>query len=140
MYLPAVDPDLPISPGLQIRVWNLRDNRQSLPILVEWTSWQWNFFEYFALFQLFTVNIEHSLTNSGMPLHNKQYCDWWEGNQLAQMLQFPQHLFSAFFFTNDVMCLVHYDIIFYNPFPINSQYLQSWGADSPVHLTCFWLL
>ena len=110
MYLPVADPDLDllISPGLQIRVWNLPDNRQSLPILVEWTSWQWNFFEYFALFQLFTVNIEHSLTNSGMPLHNKQYCDWWEVNQLAQMLQFPQHLFMHFFsqMTSCALCIM----------------------------------
>ena len=121
MYLPAVDPDLQISPGLQIRVWNLPDNRQSLPILVEWTSWQWNFFEYFALFQLFTVNIEHSLTNSGMPLHNKQYCDWWEGNQLAQMLQFPQHLFSAFFsqMTSCALCIMTLFFIIPSPSILN---------------------
>ena len=46
------------------------------------------------------------------------------------MLQFQQHLFHAFFFTNDVMCHVHYDVI-YHPFPINSQYLKTWGVDSP---------
>ena len=44
------------SPGLsgrlQIRDWNLPDNRQSLPFLVDSTVWQWNF-KSFALFELF---------------------------------------------------------------------------------------
>ena len=43
------------------------------------------------------------------------------------MLQF-QHLFRAFFSTDDV-CAVHYDIIYY-PFPISSQYLKMRGVDS----------
>ena len=35
-------------------------------------------------------------------------------------------------------CAVHYDVI-YHPFPINSQYLETWegggwGVDSPVHV------
>ena len=41
-----------VSPGLQIRAWNLPDNRQSLPFLVDSTLWQWTF-KYFALFELF---------------------------------------------------------------------------------------
>ena len=28
-------------------------------------------------------------------------------------------------------CALHYDVI-YHPLPINSQYLKSWGVDSPV--------
>ena len=46
------------------------------------------------------------------------------------MLQFQQHLFCAFFFSQMTSCFVHYDII-YHPFPINSQYLKTWGVDSP---------
>jgi len=46
------------------------------------------------------------------------------------MLQLQQHFFGAVFFTNDVMCRGHYDVI-YHPFPINSQYLKTWGVDSP---------
>ena len=42
-----------VSPALQIRVWNLPDNRQSLPFLVDLTLWQWNF-KYFALFEWFS--------------------------------------------------------------------------------------
>ena len=42
-----------VSPGLQIRVWNLPDNRQSLSFLVDSTLWQWNF-KYFALFERFS--------------------------------------------------------------------------------------
>ena len=41
-----------ISPGLQIRVWNLADNRRSLPFLVDATLAKWNF-KYFAFFELF---------------------------------------------------------------------------------------
>ena len=41
-----------VSPGLQIRVWNLPDNHPSFPFLVDSTFWQWNF-KYFALFELF---------------------------------------------------------------------------------------
>ena len=47
------------------------------------------------------------------------------------MLQFQQYLFRAFFSTNDVMCRLHYEII-YHPSRINSQYLKTWGVDSPV--------
>ena len=32
------------------------------------------------------------------------------------------------------LCVVHYDVI-YDPFPINSQYLKTWGVDSLVNLT-----
>ena len=42
-----------VSPRLQIRVWNLPDNCQSLPFLVDLTLWQWNF-KYFALFEWFS--------------------------------------------------------------------------------------
>ena len=41
-----------VSPALQIRVWNLLDNRRSLPFPVDSTFWQWNF-KYFALVELF---------------------------------------------------------------------------------------
>ena len=51
------------------------------------------------------------------------------------MLQFQQHLFRAFFSQNDVMCRVHYGVI-YHPSPINSQYLKTWGVDSPAGLGC----
>ena len=41
-----------VSPGLQIRVWNLPDSWRSLLFLVDSTFCQWNF-KYFALFELF---------------------------------------------------------------------------------------
>ena len=82
-----------VSPSLQIRVWNLPNNHQSLPFLVDTTLWQWNF-KYFALFELFYL--EHFLINSGMPLKYKQLLDWWQVNQSGQMLQFQLHLFCAF--------------------------------------------
>ena len=50
------------------------------------------------------------------------------------MLQSQQHLFSFFHFffhRNDVMCRLHYDVI-YHPFAINSQYLRTWGVDITV--------
>ena len=50
------------------------------------------------------------------------------------MLRFQQHLFLAFsffFFSQRTSCTVHYDVI-YHPFPINSQYLEMWGVDSPA--------
>ena len=51
------------------------------------------------------------------------------------MLQFQQYLFLAFFFTNDVSCAVCVvTSLFYHPFPINSQYLKTWGVDSPTFL------
>ena len=35
-------------------------------------------------------------------------------------------------------CAMHYDVI-YRPFPINSQYLKTWGVDSPALATCVFL-
>ena len=49
----------------------------------------------------------------------------------------PTTSFShVFFFTNDIMCRL-FDII-YHLFPINSQYLKTWGVDSPeiTQLSC----
>ena len=43
-----------ISPGLQIRVWNLPDNRRSLPFLVDATFAKWNF-KYLPYLSYFTV-------------------------------------------------------------------------------------
>ena len=54
------------------------------------------------------------------------------------MLRFPQHLFCAFFFSQMTSCAMHYDVI-YRPFPINSQYLKTWGVDSPALATCVFL-
>ena len=94
-----------ISPGLQIRVWNLLDNHQSLPFLVDSTFAKWNF-KYFALFDiiilLLTLNFSSKIPVCRCNISNQ--CDWWEVNQLGQMLQFQQHLFRAYLFTNDVMC------------------------------------
>ena len=35
------------------------------------------------------------------------------------------------FFTQMTSCAMHYDIV-YLPFPISSQYLKTWGIDSPA--------
>ena len=64
---PDLKPFLLVS---RFRVWNLPDNRGSLPFLVVSTFWHWNF-KYFALFELFfTVNIERFLTNSSYNSNN----------------------------------------------------------------------
>ena len=46
------------------------------------------------------------------------------------MLRFQQHLFGTFFSPQMMSCPVHYDVI-YHPLAINSQYLKTWGFDSP---------
>ena len=56
-----------ISPSLQIWGWNLLDNCQSLPF--QSTPSKQEDFNYSALFEYFTVNIEHFLINSGMPFY-----------------------------------------------------------------------
>ena len=53
------------------------------------------------------------------------------------MLQLKQHLFRAIFSTKMTSCALNYDII-YHPLPINSQYLKTWGVDSPVCRTQIW--
>ena len=35
------------------------------------------------------------------------------------------------FFAQMTSCAMHYDVV-YLPFPINSQYLKTWGIDSPA--------
>ena len=50
------------------------------------------------------------------------------------MLQFKQHLLRRFL-TQMTSCDVHYDVI-YRPFPISSQYLKTWGVDSPACIAC----
>ena len=100
----------PISPGLQIRIWNLPDNRQSLPFLVVSTFWQWNF-KYFALFELFLLLILNVSSQTPVTI--------------------PTTSFLCIFFSQMTSCAVYYDIISH-PFPINSQYLKMWGVDSPV--------
>ena len=51
------------------------------------------------------------------------------------MLQVQQHLFCAVFFTNDVLCRGHYDIILSSPFPSILKYFKMWGVDSSgIHL------
>ena len=50
-----------VSPGVQIRVWNLPDDRRSLPFLVDSTFWQLNF-KYFALFELLLISNVSSQT------------------------------------------------------------------------------
>ena len=50
------------------------------------------------------------------------------------MLQFQQHLFRAFFCRNVVMCCAVLCDVIYHPVPINSQYLKTWGVDSPDYL------
>ena len=50
-----------VSPGLQIRVWNLADDRRSLPFFVDSTFWQLNF-KHFALFELLLTSNVSSQT------------------------------------------------------------------------------
>ena len=58
-------------------------------------------------------------------------CDWWEVNQLGQMLQFQQHLFRAFFFSQMMTHAVHYDAsIIPSPSLLNIWRLG--GVDSPL--------
>ena len=106
-----------VSPSLQIRGWNLLDNRQSLPFL------HFRRLDFPTILKIstilhclsyFNVNIERFLINSSMPLK----LGWWEVNQSRQMLQCQQHLFQAFcatanlwrseststFCTNDLKC------------------------------------
>ena len=56
---------------------------------------------------------------------------WLGGSKpVRSNVTIPTTSFSrVFFFTNDFMCRVHYDVI-NHPFPINSQYLKTWGVDS----------
>ena len=98
------------SPGLQIRVWNLLDNRRSLPFLVESTFWKYNFKYILCCLSYFTVNIERFLTSSRVPLLRNIYeqCYWCKVSQLGKMLQFQQHLFHAFFsqMTSCAVCII----------------------------------
>ena len=48
-------------------------------------------------------------------------------------VKIPTTSFSRVFCTNDIMS-VHSDVI-YHHFPISSQYLKTWGVDSPVTYT-----
>ena len=95
-----------VSPGLQIRVWNLPDNHPSFPFLVDSTFWQWNF-KYFALFELFYC------WHRTFP-HKHQYAIvieaimWLVGSKpIRSNVTIPTTSFLRvffFFFTNDVMC------------------------------------
>ena len=51
---------------------------------------------------LLTQNISSQIPVCRCNISNQ--CDRWEVNQLGQTLQFQQHLFHQYFFTNDVMC------------------------------------
>ena len=46
-------------------------------------------------------------------------------------------LSRVYLFTQITSCAMPYDVI-YHPFPINSQYLKTWGVDSPalIDLLC----
>jgi len=44
------------------------------------------------------------------------------------MLQFQQYFFRAFFSTNDVLCRLHYDVIYH---PSRIDCLKRWGVNSP---------
>ena len=70
-----------------------------------------------------------------------QKCDWWEVNQSGHSLQDKNIFFARFvssqihedgrvFYAQLTSCAVRYDVI-YNPSPINSQYLNTSGVDSP---------
>ena len=104
-----------ISPGLQIRVWNLPDNRRSLPFLVRFDFRKMKF-QIFCLIWailLLILNVFSQIPVCRCNISNQ--CDWWEVNQLGQMLQFQQLLFRAYF-SQMTSCAVHYDVI-YPPFP-----------------------
>ena len=93
-----------ISPGLQIRVWNLPHNRRSLPFLVRFDFRKMKF-QIFCLIWAILLLILNDFSQIPVCRCNiNNQCDWWEVNQLGQMLQFQQLLFRAYFFTNDVMC------------------------------------
>ena len=128
-----------VSPGLQIRVWNLPDNHPSFPFLVDSTFWQRNF-KYFALFELFYC------WHRTFP-HKHQYAIvieaimWLVGSKpIRSNVTIPTTSFLRvfFFFSQMTSCAMHYDVI-YRPFPINSQYLKTWGVDSPALVTCVFL-
>ena len=51
------------------------------------------------------------------------------------MLEFQQHVFRAFFFSQMTSPAVHYDVI-YHPIPVNSQYLKTWEVDSSARFIC----
>ena len=56
---------------------------------------------------------------------------WLGGSKpVRSNVTIPTTSFSRVFFTNEVMCRVHY-VVINHPFPINSQYLKTWGVDSP---------
>ena len=63
-----------VSPGVQIRVWNLPDNCRSLPFLEDLTFWQRNF-KYFALFELILLLISNVSPQTPV-------CHWNIGNNL----------------------------------------------------------
>ena len=70
-----------VSPGLQIRVWNLPNNHQSLPFLVDATLWH-EISNILCCLSYF-INIEHFRLNSGIPLKYKQQHDWQVNNMVA---------------------------------------------------------
>ena len=44
---------------------------------------------------------------------------------------------NKYFFAQMTWRAIYYDVI-YHPFPINSQYLKTWGIVSPVNILCIW--
>ena len=61
-----------VSPGLQIRVWNLPNNHQSLPFNFLWTRLSDNEISNILRCLSYFINIERFLINSGMPLNYKE--------------------------------------------------------------------
>ena len=58
-----------VSPGLKIRDWNLKDNRQSLNCYFLWIQLSDNkISNILGCLSYLTVNLERFLKNSGMPL------------------------------------------------------------------------
>ena len=120
-----------VSPGLQIKVWNLLDNRRTFAI-----SCRLDFptmkFQIFCVVWIIIILMLTLRISSQTPVCNFDISN----NVIGQMLQCQQHLFRAFcvtanirddrsqrvFFAQMTSCVVHYDVI-YHPFPINSQCL-----------------
>ena len=119
-----------ISRSLQIRVWNLPDNRRKFAIScrLDFPTMKFQIFCVVWIILMLTIlNVSSQTPVCNIDISN---------NVVGQMLQCQQHLFRAFcvttniwddrsqrvFFAQMTSCAVHYDII-YHPFPINSQYL-----------------
>ena len=100
-----------VSPGLQIRVWNLPNNHQSLPFLVDATLWH-EISNILCCLSYF-INIEHFRLNSGIPLKYKQQNDWQVNNMVASKPIRSNVTIPTTSFGEMMSWAVHYDIIYH---------------------------